>query len=58
MCALPLHKGQELWIGMTTINQSKAIWGEDTENWMPDCFLKLLPESVTHAGVPGVYSHM
>jgi hypothetical protein len=55
--ALPLRKGQELWIGTTNINQSKAIWGEDADKWVPDRFLRALPESVARAGVPGVYSH-
>ena len=45
-------------IGILSSNRSKAIWGEDAEEWKPERWLKPLPESVAEAHLPGVYSSM
>ena len=45
-------------IGILALNRSKAIWGEDAEEWKPERWLKPLPESVLDAHVPGVYANL
>ena len=39
-------------------NTWKEVWGEDAEVYNPDRWLNPLPESVTDARVPGVYSNL
>ncbi|EJF59821.1 cytochrome P450 [Dichomitus squalens] len=45
-------------IGLLASNRSKAIWGEDAEEWKPERWLSPLPESVAEAKVPGIYSNL
>ncbi|KAI0342141.1 cytochrome P450 [Trametopsis cervina] len=45
-------------IGIRACNRSKAIWGEDALEWKPERWINKLPESVTAARVPGVYSNL
>ena len=40
------------------LNRSKAIWGEDAEEWKPERWLSPLPESVAEAKVPRIYSNL
>jgi hypothetical protein len=54
---LPLRKGQDVWVAISTLNRSKTIWGLDADQWVPDRFMRPLPESVAEASVPGVYSN-
>ncbi|KAI5123785.1 hypothetical protein M0805_009080 [Coniferiporia weirii] len=39
-------------------NLSTKIWGDDAEEWKPERWLKPLPDSVSEAHLPGVYSQM
>ena len=45
-------------IGILSSNRSKAIWGEDAEEWKPERWLSKLPEAVLDAKIPGVYSNL
>ena len=45
-------------VGILAANRNKAVWGADVMEWRPERWLKPLPESVTEARVPGVYSHL
>ena len=45
-------------IGLLAANRSKAIWGEDAEEWKPERWMNPLPETLKEAHVPGVYSHL
>ena len=45
-------------IGILSSNRSKAIWGEDAEEWKPERWLSPLPDSVSEAKVPGIYSNL
>ena len=45
-------------IGILSSNRSKAIWGEDAEEWKPERWLAPLPETVGDAKIPGVYSNL
>ncbi|RPD54899.1 cytochrome P450 [Lentinus tigrinus ALCF2SS1-7] len=45
-------------VGLLSSNQNKQIWGEDALEWKPERWLSPLPESVTEAKIPGVYSNL
>ena len=51
-------KGTAIGLGTLATNRSKTIWGEDALEWRPDRWLEPLPESVTNAKMPGVYSNL
>ncbi|KAH9885122.1 cytochrome P450 [Cubamyces lactineus] len=51
-------KDTTLFIGILSCNRNKAIWGEDALDWKPERWLSPLPESVTKAKIPGIYSHL
>ncbi|KAI5118021.1 hypothetical protein M0805_003458 [Coniferiporia weirii] len=53
-----LMKNTNVIISIIGANRSKRIWGEDAEEWKPERWLKPLPESVSAAHLPGVYSSM
>lgn len=55
---IPIKKGTDVIISIIGANRSKRIWGEDAEEWKPERWLKPLPESVSQAHLPGVYSSM
>ncbi|EJC98496.1 cytochrome P450 [Fomitiporia mediterranea MF3/22] len=55
---IPLRKGTVVHISIVGANMSKTIWGEDSEEWKPERWLKPLPKSVDDAHLPGVYSQM
>ena len=39
------------------VNRSPAIWGPDATEWKPERWLSPLPQSVTDARIPGIYSN-
>ncbi|RPD54893.1 cytochrome P450 [Lentinus tigrinus ALCF2SS1-7] len=45
-------------VGLLSSNQNKQVWGEDALEWKPERWLSPLPESVTEAKIPGVYSNL
>lgn len=45
-------------VGVLSSNCNKAIWGEDAQEWKPERWLNQLPESVTNAKIPGIYSNL
>ncbi|TCD68997.1 cytochrome P450-dit2 [Steccherinum ochraceum] len=45
-------------IGILASNRSQALWGDDANEWKPERWLAPLPDSLTEARVPGVYSHL
>ncbi|EPQ55977.1 cytochrome P450 [Gloeophyllum trabeum ATCC 11539] len=51
-------KGTRITVAIMAANRSKEIWGEDAEEWKPQRWLAPLPESVSQAHLPGVYSNM
>lgn len=53
---LVMPKGSKIWISNLQCNRDRDIWGPDATEWKPERWLKPLPESVTEAKIPGVYS--
>ncbi|KAL5524315.1 hypothetical protein ACEPAF_9455 [Sanghuangporus sanghuang] len=53
-----LKKGTSIYISILGANRSRAIWGDDADDWKPERWLKPLPRSVEDAHLPGVYSQM
>lgn len=51
-------KGTMLTIAIMNANRDPEIWGNDAQDWVPDRWLSPLPESVSEAHLPGVYSQM
>ena len=51
-------KDTTVWIGILSSNRNKAIWGEDALEWKPERWLSPLPDSVTEAKIPGIYSNL
>ncbi|KAJ3480638.1 hypothetical protein NLI96_g8207 [Meripilus lineatus] len=51
-------EGTRIVISIRGCNINKAIWGEDADEWKPERWLSPLPETVTNARIPGVYSNL
>ena len=51
-------KGTVAVLDLWACNTNKAIWGEAAMEWKPERWLAPLPETVTEAKVPGVYSNL
>ncbi|KAJ8521037.1 hypothetical protein ONZ45_g2214 [Pleurotus djamor] len=45
-------------IGVRASNTNPALWGPDAAEWKPERWLTPLPDSVTQAHVPGIYSNL
>lgn len=45
-------------ISLHSCNRSKAIWGEDAQEWKPERWLSASPDSVAKVRVPGIYSNL
>ena len=55
---IPLPKDTTVMVGVISSNTSKALWGEDAYEWKPDRWLSPLPETISDAKIPGVYSNL
>ena len=59
VASILVPKGTTVIVGIYSCNRNKAIWGEDTDQWKPERWLNnSIPETVTEAKVPGVYSNL
>ena len=57
--ALPVPKGTTLLVGIYSSNRNPALWGADAREWKPGRWLDgKLPDAVTEARIPGVYSNL
>ncbi|TCD60665.1 cytochrome P450-dit2 [Steccherinum ochraceum] len=52
-----LDKGVTVTIGIHGYNRSKAVWGEDAEEWRPERWLSPLPEAVRNVPSGGIMSN-
>lgn len=55
---IPIKNNTNIIISIIGANREKRVWGEDADQWKPDRWLNPLPESVSKAHLPGVYSQM
>lgn len=58
MHEIAVPKGTDITIGILAANRSTALWGPDAHEWKPERWLSPLPDTVTNAHIPGVYSHL
>ncbi|KAJ3002739.1 hypothetical protein NUW54_g5682 [Trametes sanguinea] len=58
MSNVPVPKGTVVQVGIMGSNMNKKLWGEDAYEWKPERWLSPLPETVTGAHIPGVYSNL
>jgi Cytochrome P450 len=55
---IPIPKNTNVIIGIHASNQNPEIWGPDSYEWKPERWLTPLPELVSEARIPGVYSNL
>ena len=55
---VPVKKGTEIVLSIFNANRSEAVWGEDAKDWKPERWIGKLPDEVSKAKLPGVYSSM
>ncbi|TEB29745.1 cytochrome P450 [Coprinellus micaceus] len=58
MTEVLVPKGTIVFPGLMASNRNPDTWGPTADEWMPERWLEGLPESVTGAKVPGIYSHL
>lgn len=51
-------KGTNITIANMGANTNSEFWGEDAYEWKPERWQSPLPDSITEARFPGVYSNM
>ncbi|KIM86621.1 hypothetical protein PILCRDRAFT_815850 [Piloderma croceum F 1598] len=54
---LHIPNGTRIMIGILGANRNPEIWGDDAYEWKPERWLSPLPDSVTQAHIPGIYSN-
>ncbi|KAJ3511914.1 hypothetical protein NLJ89_g3825 [Agrocybe chaxingu] len=50
--------GTTIFVSITSSNTNPRFWGPDSYEWKPERWLQQLPDTVTSARIPGVYSHL
>ncbi|CCO30018.1 Cytochrome P450 3A9 [Rhizoctonia solani AG-1 IB] len=55
---IQVKKGTTIYVSIKGANRSKETWGQDADVFRPERWLEKLPESVTDAKTPGIYSSM
>ncbi|KAI0667375.1 cytochrome P450 [Trametes maxima] len=58
MRSLFVPKGTLLFVPVQASNLSPDLWGADAEEWRPERWLAPLPDALTEAKIPGVYSNL
>lgn len=58
MNEIAVPKGTVVTIGILASNCNMELWGEDALEWKPERWLKPLPQAVTDAHIPGIYSNL
>ncbi|KAH9975384.1 cytochrome P450 [Lactifluus volemus] len=53
-----VQAGTMVVVGAAAVNRDPIIWGPDADQWIPERWLRPLPETVLDAHLPGVYAHM
>ena len=55
---IPVPNGTDIIISALSCNTDPGIWGSDSYEWKPERWLEPLPDTVTNARIPGVYSNL
>ncbi|PPQ86419.1 hypothetical protein CVT25_003541 [Psilocybe cyanescens] len=55
---IAIPKNTVIIIGIGSCNRNPELWGPDVDEWKPERWLEPLPEAVTSAHLPGVYSNL
>ncbi len=58
MNEIPVPKDTDIMMGIMACNKNPAVWGANANEWKPERWLSPLPDTVTEARVPGVYSNL
>ncbi|KAK7676950.1 hypothetical protein QCA50_020068 [Cerrena zonata] len=58
MSEVHIPKSTTIVIGIRASNLNRSIWGDDVREWKPERWLGRIPEAVTEAHLPGVYSNL
>ena len=58
MTKIPIPNNTNIIISIYAANRNPEIWGPDSYDWKPERWFNPLPETVTKAHIPGVYSHL
>lgn len=53
-----LQKDTKILISIQASNTDPSIWGADAKEWRPERWIEPLPQSVSDARIPGIYSHL
>ena len=53
-----IPKGTMIFLSLLSANRNPDIWGADSFEWKPERWTNGLPDSVSEAKIPGVYSHL
>jgi hypothetical protein len=55
---IPVQAGTMMVLDTVAVNRDPAIWGPSADQWIPERWLRPLPEAVIDAYPPEVSSHM
>ncbi|KAJ1305261.1 hypothetical protein OPQ81_000289 [Rhizoctonia solani] len=55
---ITVRKGTSIYVSLKEANRCKETWGPDADVFRPERWLEKLPDSVSEARTPGVYSSM
>jgi cytochrome P450 len=55
---VPIPNNTDITVGILAANRNPEIWGPDSHEWRPERWLTALPDSVSAAHIPGVYSNL
>jgi hypothetical protein len=58
MNEIPIPKGSKVLVSVNACNNDPEIWGHDSLEWKPERWLEPLPDSVSSARIPGVFSNL
>ncbi|KAF5360566.1 hypothetical protein D9756_005060 [Leucocoprinus leucothites] len=58
MTEIFVAKGTNLIVSAFGANCNPELWGTDSYEWKPERWLSPVPEAVTEAHMPGIYSHL
>ncbi|KAI0631631.1 cytochrome P450 [Trametes polyzona] len=56
--SIPVPKGTLVYIAVQASNVNADLWGADAHKWRPERWLEPLPDTITNAKIPGVYSNL